>query len=105
MEHETQKMLELIDRPAFLVRDGVVVYANQIAKQRLVTVGMTAKEIICQHYDAYENLKDGCLYLTLHIRDIPHEPNRYNSYNLLANRQQRHTQATTNHYMPNSNRL
>ena len=72
MEHETQKALELIDRPAFLVRDSAVVYANQIAKQHLVTVGMTTKEILGQHYDAYENLKDGCLYMTLYIRDIPH---------------------------------
>lgn len=70
MEHETQNALDLVDRPAFLVREGVVVYANQIAKQRLVTVGMTTKEIICQHYDAYENLKEGCLYLTLQIRGI-----------------------------------
>ena len=70
MEHDTQNVLDLIDRPAFLVKDGVVVYTNQIAKQRLVEVGMTTKSIIPQHYDAYENLKEGCLYLTLQVRGV-----------------------------------
>ncbi len=63
--------LELIDRPAFLVGDGIILYANQAAQQRMITVGQPITEYLAQDLQAYESFDQGCLYLTLNIAQIP----------------------------------
>ena len=67
MEQDKKNLLEMIDRPAFLVRDGIIVYANQIAKNRQLREDMTLAELLPEHWDAYREFTGGCLYLTLEL--------------------------------------
>ena len=68
MEQEKQEFLELIDRPAFLVRDGIVYACNQRAKNRQIAEGATISQLLGVNADAYEAFQGGVLYLTLDLR-------------------------------------
>lgn len=63
--------LELMDRPAFCVKDGIVTAANTAALARMLQPGTDIYEIVTQHRDTYENLDGGCLYLTVCIAGLP----------------------------------
>lgn len=65
MVQDIQLLLEMMDRPAFTVRDGIIQYANQFAKQRLIQVGESVMPLLEACMQEYESLEDGCLYLTL----------------------------------------
>lgn len=67
MEQEKQNLLEMIDRPAFIVRDGIITDCNQLAKNRQITVGTKIKDILPENCDAYSQYKGGILYLTLQM--------------------------------------
>ena len=67
MEQEKQNLLEMIDRPAFIVRDGIITDCNQIAKNRQITVGANIKDILPEGCDAYDQYQGGILYLTLQM--------------------------------------
>ena len=58
-------LLDLLSRPAFFVRDGVVIQANRAANQRLIHAGMEISPLLPNDYDAYTAFSGGCLYLTL----------------------------------------
>ena len=63
--------LELIDRPAFCVKDGVVVAANSAAKHRMICLETDIHEIVTEHRDVYEAFENGCLYLTINVGKHP----------------------------------
>ncbi len=63
--------LELIDRPAFCVKDGMIVSTNSAAEHRMLRIGTDVREIVTEHRDAYETFKNGCLYLTITAGDFP----------------------------------
>ena len=63
--------LDLMDRPAFCVKDGIVVAANSLAQRRMLRLGMDVREIITDHRDIYETFQNGCLYLTVTVGEIP----------------------------------
>lgn len=63
--------LELMDHPAFCVKDGIVVAANSAAQHRMLRVGMDVREIVTEHRDVYESFTGGCLYLTVTVGDFP----------------------------------
>jgi len=58
-------LLDLLSRPAFFVRDGVVIQANRAANQRLIHAGMQISSLLPNDYGAYRAFTGGCLYLTL----------------------------------------
>lgn len=60
-------MLDLIDRPAFSVRGGVILRANQAAQQRLIVPGAAVSELLAAGKEDYEAFSGGCLYLTLSL--------------------------------------
>lgn len=64
---EKNGMLDLMDRPAFSVGGGVILYANQAARQRLITPGNSVLELFLTGKDDYEAFSGGCLYLTLSL--------------------------------------
>ncbi len=64
-------LLELIDRPTFLVRDGSILQANQAARQQMVVPGDPINKYLDQDLPAYEEFSNGCLYLTLTVAQIP----------------------------------
>ena len=47
--------LDLMDRPAFCVKDGIVIYANAAAQNRMVQPGTDVREIVTEHRQAYES--------------------------------------------------
>lgn len=71
MEQDKKHLLEMIDRPAFLVREGIIVYCNQTAKNRQVREGMPVAELIPEECDAYGNYRGGVLYMTLMLGWTP----------------------------------
>lgn len=58
-------LLDLLNRPAFCVRDGIVIQANRAANQRLIRVGTEVAALLPNDHAAYEAFTGGCLYLTL----------------------------------------
>ena len=71
MEQDKKHLLEMIDRPAFMVRDGIIVYCNQTAKNRQVREGESIAELIPDECDAYKNYHGGVLYMTLMLGWTP----------------------------------
>lgn len=71
MEQDKKHLLEMIDRPVFAVRDGVIIYSNQSAQHRLVKEGTAIQDLIPDGCDAYENYHGGVLYMTLTLGWIP----------------------------------
>lgn len=58
-------ILNLITRPAFCVKDGIIAGINQSAKSRLIQEGTPVHDWICSGWEDYCNFKSGCLYLNL----------------------------------------
>ncbi len=52
-------LLELIDRPAFIVQDGIITQVNQAARQYLLTPGTAAADILAQNTQTYEAFSGG----------------------------------------------
>ena len=46
MEQEKQNLLEMIDRPAFIVRDMIITDCNQMAKNRQISPGKSIEELL-----------------------------------------------------------
>lgn len=67
MEQNNQNLLEMIDRPAFVVKDGIIIQCNQPAKNRQIPVGATVAQLLQEHGEAYTHFQGGILYLTLQI--------------------------------------
>ena len=63
--------LELIDRPAFCVKNGIVAAVNAAAEHRMLRVGIDIHEIVTDHWDAYEAFENGSLYLTITAGELP----------------------------------
>ena len=62
--------LELMDRPAFCVKDGVVAAANSAAENYMIHVGLDICDLVADHRQAYEEFSNGCLYLPIRIGDL-----------------------------------
>ncbi len=59
------EMLELMARPAFAVKDGTLIYANDAAVHCLFTPGICVTDLLITGAEEYSALEAGCLYLTL----------------------------------------
>lgn len=60
-------MLDLIVRPAFCVKDGIVTAMNQGAKKRLLNLNTPIGALLLTGQEEYREFRDGCLYLTLRL--------------------------------------
>ena len=67
MEQNKQHLLEMIDRPAFVVKDGIITEYNQMAKNRQIPIGKPIAELLPEECDAYQHFHSGVLYLTLQL--------------------------------------
>lgn len=63
--------LDLIDYPAFCVKDGAIIATNTLAEQRQFRVGMEIGEIVTDQQDIYQTFVDGNLYLNINICGVP----------------------------------
>ena len=67
MAQDNQNLLEMIDRPAFTVENGVITHCNQMAKNRQISAGTAISELFPEGCTAYEGYHGGILYLTLQL--------------------------------------
>ena len=67
MEQYDQNILEMIDRPAFIVHDGVITDCNEPARHRQIFPGTSVRQLLPEGCDAYSQFRSGILYLTLQI--------------------------------------
>lgn len=58
-------LLEMIEHPAFCVRDGIIVKANEIAKQMFFDEGSAVMRFLPKDGPAYQAFTGGCLYLNV----------------------------------------
>lgn len=68
---QMDSLLEMIDRPAFWVKDGVITKLNQIAKNRQLSQGMEIAPMIPEASEEYSTFTQGCLHLTVYIGQLP----------------------------------
>lgn len=66
--HDLSGMLDLIIRPAFAVRDGIIQYCNQAARQCMVCTEAGIDTLLETGREEYADLTSGCLYLTLQVQ-------------------------------------
>ncbi len=59
--------LELLVRPAFCVRDGIIQGVNRDAQRHLITVGTRVQDLIPDGKEEYAEFREGCLYLNLDL--------------------------------------
>lgn len=63
--------LELIDGPAFCVKDSVIIAVNTAAEKRMIRTGTDVHEIVTEHQAEYETFQNGELYLTITLDGLP----------------------------------
>lgn len=67
MEQDKQSLLEMIDRPAFIVQNGMITGCNEMAKHRQIPMGKPIEDLLPENCPAYRNYRGGILYLTLQL--------------------------------------
>lgn len=67
------QMLELMERPAFCVLDGLIAYANSTAVAHLVPLGVPVAPLISVGAEEYATFTQGCLYLGVTIEGTSYE--------------------------------
>lgn len=60
-------MLDLLIRPAFCVKDHLIVYTNNAARSLLLCPGMDIRELLLTGQEEYDAFQEGWLYLQLNI--------------------------------------
>lgn len=72
MEAQTNitAMIQLMDRPAFCVHNGIITAANQAALSRFVPVGVPVWPLLRTGREEYETFSDGWLSLTLELEGM-----------------------------------
>ena len=71
MDHITDamEMVDLLQHPAFCVREGIIVKSNTAARQRLIEPDTPVTGLIKIGAEEYAEFTGGCLYLTLRISE------------------------------------
>lgn len=65
--NDTNKMLQLLDRPAFYAEDGRITAVNNAARGLSLTVGTNVATLLSTGLDAYREFTDGCLTMELSL--------------------------------------
>lgn len=60
-------LLDLLDRPAFLVHSGIISQVNRAAQQKLICAGLPVAALLGEHLNIYEAFQGGSLYLSLQL--------------------------------------
>lgn len=73
MEHTNYPtaMLDLITRPAFCVKDGIIVGVNNAGQQHHIETGTAVSKILHTGITEYSDFTEGCLYLSLTLSNVP----------------------------------
>lgn len=65
MQSDIAQMLQMMDRPAFLVQDGIITAANQAALGRMIQVGQPIAPLLSIGKTEYAGFTEGWMYLTV----------------------------------------
>ena len=65
--NDLQTMLDRLECPAFLVKDGHICAVNSGAGQRMAEQGIAVNELLITGLDEYNQFTDGSLYVTLSL--------------------------------------
>lgn len=63
-------LLDLLDRPAFFVQDGIITQVNHAAQQKLIAVGTPVADLLGDHLCVYQAYRSGSLYLSVLLEGI-----------------------------------
>ena len=69
-QKDTMAMLDLLIRPAFCIKDGVIVRINKAAEGLALELGGQIADMLATGQEEYQEFVDGCLYLTLTLSGI-----------------------------------
>ena len=64
---DTMAMLELVTRPAFCVKDGVILCLNRGAERMTIEKGLPVAQLLSTGKAEYTEFSGDCLYLTLSV--------------------------------------
>ena len=64
-------MLDLMIQPAFTVKDGMIDKVNESAEKYFLQTGMQIADVLSTGTMEYQELTEGCLYLTLSVAGLP----------------------------------
>lgn len=64
--------LEVTTRPAFCVKDRVIIAMNTAAEKRMLHPGTDIYELVTEHKEAYDTFQNGKLYLSVMIDGLPY---------------------------------
>lgn len=64
---EAPQLLDMLDRPAFRVKDGIIDYVNPAAAGCLLEAGTPIADLLFTGYEEYAQLQGGSLYLQLQL--------------------------------------
>lgn len=67
---QIDSFLEMMDRPAFFVEDGIITKINQIAKNRSIKLGTPIAKMLPKLNPEYDSFTQGCLHLTVFIKRL-----------------------------------
>ena len=67
--HDAPDLLDLLDRPAFCVKDGIIVKTNPAAAGYMIETGTPVSDILQIGQQEYADFIDGCLYLSLTVAE------------------------------------
>lgn len=67
----TVDLINLMHQPTFTVKDGAVDLVNEAAQKYMLEKGTCISDLLATGRLEYQELKDGCLYLTLSISGVP----------------------------------
>lgn len=67
---DTMAMLELVTRPAFCVKDGVIARVNRDAERMGIEENNPITQLLATGQTEYSEFRDGCLYLTLDLNGV-----------------------------------
>ena len=68
---EAISMLDLMIRPAFCVKNGIIVQVNEAARSHMITPETPVAQILLTGAQEYADFENGCLYLTLSLSGTP----------------------------------
>lgn len=68
---EAISMLDLMVRPAFCAKDGIIVQVNNAASNRMIHANTPVAQLLHTGSQEYADFQGGCLYLTLSLSGIP----------------------------------
>lgn len=68
---ETISMLDLMIRPAFCVKNGIIVQVNEAARSHMITPETPVAQMLLTGAQEYADFENGCLYLTLSLSGTP----------------------------------